>query len=324
MAANGSTLQNGTGGNQQESAIELPPPYSAVPQYRVENPQVIHNPTVPQQNNTWYPQGMNSSHPPFSYPGGNQPSPGYFTYNPTAAPSRPGVQLSEEESRRRQEAAIRHGIAASVVRRPFGGRRSCTYRLIRLGIALFILGVTLLVVFGVLFVRPAVNDTQLKSARCKVISSFKTGVDMSCDCGRYCSSKYPCLEIQVSYDADGKENTAYLYKNVFADKNQCSAQPCDSVESFNEEDVNTFKSKYGRHDDEYRCYYNPKTPDEAFANRSGAKSDKVMILNCILWPMLLIGISVGLLGTLFLRSKGICCKRRDGTSVPYQDLQPRA
>lgn len=213
MAANGSTLQNVTGGNQQESAIELPPPYSAVPQYRVENPQVIHNPTVPQQNNTWYPQG-------FSYPGGNQPSPGYFTYNPTAAPSRPGVQLSEEESRRRQEAAIRHGIAASVVRRPFGGRRSCTYRLIRLGIALLILGVTLLVVFGVLFVRPAVNDTQLKSARCKVISSVKTGVDMSCDCGRYCSSKYPCLTIQVSYDADGKENTAYLYKNVFADNNQ--------------------------------------------------------------------------------------------------------
>ena len=220
MAANGSTLQNETGGNQHQSATEFPPPYSAVPQYRVENPAVIHNPTVPQQNNTWYPQGMNSSHPPFSYPGGNQPSPGYFTYNPAAAPSRPGVQLSEEESRRRQEAAIRHGIAASVVRRPFGGRRSCTYRLVRLGIMLFILGVTLLIVLGVLIVRPALNDTKLKSARCKVISSFKTGVDMSCDCGRYCSSKYPCLEIQVSYYADGKKNTAFLYQDVFADKNE--------------------------------------------------------------------------------------------------------
>ena len=47
-----------------------------------------------------------------------------------------------------------------------------------------------------------------------------TGADKSCDCGRYCSSKYPCLEIQVSYDADGKKNTAYLYKDVFVDKNQ--------------------------------------------------------------------------------------------------------
>lgn len=219
MAANSSTLQKETGGNQHESAIELPPPYTSAPQYQVENPAVIRNPTVQQQNNAWYPQGINSGYPPFSYPGGNQPPPGYFTYNATAAPSRPGVQLSEEEGRRRQEAAIRHGIAASVVRRPFG-RRSCTYRLIRLGITLFLLGVTLLIVLGVLIVRPALNDTQLKSAQCKVISSFMTGVYKSCDCGRYCSSKYPCLEIQVSYDADGKKNTAYLYRNVYADKNQ--------------------------------------------------------------------------------------------------------
>ena len=220
MAANSSTLQNVTGGNPHESAIELPPPYFAVPQYRVENPAVIHNPAVPQQNNTWYPQGnVNSSYPPFSYPGGNQPSPGYFPQNPTAAPPRFGSQLSEEESRRRQEAAIRHGIAASVVRRPFG-RRSCTYRLIRLGITLFLLGVILLILFGVLIVRPALNDTQLKSARCKVISSIMMGADMSCDCGRYCSSKYPCLKIRVSYDADGRKNTAYLYKDVFVDKNK--------------------------------------------------------------------------------------------------------
>lgn len=207
-------IQNET--NQHESALELPPPYSAVPQYKVENPAVIHNPSVQQQNNQWYPQGMNQGYPPFSYPGGNQPPPGYFT---TAAPSRPGVQLSEEESRRRQEAAIRHGIAASVVTRPFG-RRSCTYRLIRLGIMLFLLGVTLLIVFGVLIVRPALNDTQLKSARCKVISSDMTEDDKSCDCGRYCTSKYPCLEIRVSYKADGTENTAYLYEDVYVDKNQ--------------------------------------------------------------------------------------------------------
>ena len=85
---------------------------------------------------------------------------------------------------------------------------------------LFILGVTLLIVLGVLIVRPALNDTKLESARCKVISSVKTGFDMSCDCGRYCSSKYPCLEIQVSYDADGKKHTAFLYQDVFADKNK--------------------------------------------------------------------------------------------------------
>ena len=146
-----------------------------------------------------------------------QPSPGSLTHNPTAAPSRFCAQLSEEESRRRrQEAAIR--IAESDVRRLLHG--SFTDRLIRLGIVLLGVGVTLLIVFGLLFVRPALNDTQLKSARCKVIYSIMTGADMSCDCGRYCSSKYPCLKIQVSYDADGKKNTAYLYKDVFVGKNQ--------------------------------------------------------------------------------------------------------
>ena len=162
---------------------------------------------------------MNSSPPPFSSPGGSQPSPGSFTQNPTAAPSRFCAQLSEEESRRRrQEAAIRHGIAASDLRRQLYG--SCTDRLTSVGMALLLVGVILLIVFGVLLVHPALNDTQLKSARCKVISSIMTGADMSCDCGRYCSSKYPCLEIQVSYDADGKKNTVYLYKDVFVDKNQ--------------------------------------------------------------------------------------------------------
>lgn len=106
---------------------------------------------------------------------------------------------------------------------------------------------------------------------------------------------------------------------------QCSTQPCDSVEWANKDDVTSFQNAYGQVDDEYRCYYNPKTPDEAFKNRSSVKSDNVKIVNCILWPMLLIGISIGLLGTLFLRSKGLCCvKNRSRSSVPYQDLQPTA
>ena len=144
-----------------------------------------------------------------------QPSPGSLTHNPTAAPSRFCAQLSEEESRRRrQEAGIR--IAESDVGRLLHG--SFTDRLIRLGTALFFGGVALLIVLCVLFVLPALNDTQLKSARCKVISSIMTGADKSCDCGRYCSSKYPCLEIQVSYDADGKKTQLTCTKTFLSIK----------------------------------------------------------------------------------------------------------
>lgn len=222
VVANNSAQQSETNGNH----VELPPPYSEAPQFRVENPAVIHNAAV-QQQNVWPPQG---GYPPFSYPGGNQQQPfqsyppgqqhgGYFTYNPSAASSQPGV-LSQEELRRRQETAIRQGIAATVVRRPTFGRRSCTYRLARLGIMLFILGLVLLIVLSVLIVGPALNDTQLKRSRCTVISSELTGVDMKCDCGRYCSSSYPCLKIQVSYDTNAKQHTAYLYKDVYATKNK--------------------------------------------------------------------------------------------------------
>lgn len=234
VETNSSTLQNGTNGNAHEAAVELPPPYSEVPHIQAENPPynpaVIHNAAVPQQN-VWSPhQGTNAGYPPFSYPGGNQQPPfqaypateqhgGYFTYNSAAAPPRPGV-LSEDEMRRRQEATIRHGIATAVVRRPAFGRRSCTYRLARLGFMLFLMGVVILIVLGALIVHPALNDTQLKMAGCTVISSYMTGVDKSCDCGRYCSSSYPCLEIQVSYYANGEENTAYLYKDVYVDKNK--------------------------------------------------------------------------------------------------------
>lgn len=106
---------------------------------------------------------------------------------------------------------------------------------------------------------------------------------------------------------------------------QCSIQPCDSVEWSNEQDVNNFKDEYGQVGFEYTCYYNPKTPDEAFQERSSVKSDEMKVLHCILWPMLLIAISVGLLGTLLCRSKGfLCFKKNNGSSVPYQNMQPTA
>ena len=197
MATNGSTLQNET---RLESAVELPPPYS------VEN--------QPQQQNVWSPQATNAGpYPPFHYPGGNQQAP--FQYHPAAVPSRAGA-LSEDEIRRRQEtatAAIRQLETANVVihrRIVVIRRRSCAYRLTRLGIVLFLAGVTLLVVLGGLVVRPALYDMQLKSAQCTAISS------------NYRDEKkcYRCLRILVSYYANGKKQTAYLYENVNAQKNK--------------------------------------------------------------------------------------------------------
>ena len=119
-----------------------------------------------------------------------------------------------------QGAAIRHGIARSVVVLGRGNRRrSWTYRLSRLAISFLIMGIVLLIVLGVLIVGPTINDTKLLSSRCTVISTEEGGVK-SCDCGRYCTSHYPCWEIQVTYNDRGKKRKAYLYQNVYASKNK--------------------------------------------------------------------------------------------------------
>ena len=217
VATNGSTLQNESRGYQPElsAGVELPPPYS------VEN--------QPQQQNVCSPPQATTNagpYPPISYPGGNQQAPFQYhhppaehhPYHPVAAPSRAGV-LTEDEIRRRQETAIRHGIA-NALRRPAQRRRCCTNGPARLGIGLILAGVIMLLIFGFKVIYPAWKDIQLKSAQCTVISSDVTDEKTSCKCGWHCTSHYPCLEIQVTFHANGKKQTAYLYENVDDDLNK--------------------------------------------------------------------------------------------------------
>ncbi|CAH3043739.1 unnamed protein product [Pocillopora meandrina] len=316
-------------GGQRGTGMEPPPPYTQVPQYREENPQVIQNPTIQQQ----WPTQPGSNFAGSAQQGQQQPSysqqPGAFHLYNTGYPRQyypgPNVVSGEVNHRRQQEITIQQGIANTVVISRRYPRRSCAYRLTRLGVSFFLVGLVLLIVLGVLIVHPTMNDMKLKKAVCTVTSSEMTGEDKSCSCGRYCSSSYPCLEIRVGYHASGEEHTAYLYENVYDSKNKCSTQPCDTYMYGNYESVSSFENKYGQVHDTYTCYYNQKKLDEVFLTRSSVKSDEMKILHCILWPMLIIAMSVGLLGTLFCRSKGHCCfKKTNGSSVPYQGLQPTA
>lgn len=185
------------------------------------------------------------------------------------------------------------------------------------------MGIIVLIILGILVVHPTLNDLALQSARCKVFSSMYTG-DMSCDCGRYCTSSYDCLQIHVSYSAKGKRQTAYLYQNVYDDKNKCSVQSCYSDSTINYLDVKEFKEEYGNVGQSFTCYYNPKTPDEVFAYHASVSNDKMKIMHSILWPLLLVFFCVAMLGILFCRSKGHCCFKKVGAPVPYQNLQAAA
>lgn len=211
-------------GGQRGTGMEPPPPYTQVPQYREENPQVIQNPTIQQQ----WPTQPGSNFAGSAQQGQQQPSysqqPGAFHLYNTGYPRQyypgPNVVSGEVNHRRQQEITIQQGIANTVVISRRYPRRSCAYRLTRLGVSFFLVGLVLLIVLGVLIVHPTMNDMKLKKAVCTVTSSEMTGEDKSCSCGRYCSSSYPCLEIRVGYHASGEEHIAYLYENVYDSKNK--------------------------------------------------------------------------------------------------------
>ena len=217
-----------------ENQEDKPPPYTDLrfqPQFQSQ--PVVQNQTVP---NTWPAQATNQP-PPFlqqAYHGG--------FYNPGTSVGQPlptqnvvgtgyanssfvtGANPGDESNRRRQEHAIRDGIMNAMVTRPHSAnpysRRTWTYRLTRLGCALFVVGLILVIILGVLIVRPSIKDTKLKKTQCLVVSSEENG-DMSCKCGRYCSSSYPCVKIRVAYNPAGKESMSVtLYQDVFDDKNE--------------------------------------------------------------------------------------------------------
>lgn len=93
-----------------------------------------------------------------------------------------------------------------------------------MGIILLFVGIVVLIMLGVLIVSPTLNDLHLHRAQCQVLSSVYASKHKSCDCGRYCTSSYPCLQIQVSYYSRliGKLQEGYLYKDVYDDKNKVS------------------------------------------------------------------------------------------------------
>lgn len=113
----------------------------------------------------------------------------------------------------------------------------------------------------------------------------------------------------------------HLYCKLCVFVHQCSAQPCSRDRNSNSIDVYSFRSNFGEEGDSYTCYYNPKTPAEAFKNRGEVSTDKMTVLHCILWPLLVVLISVLSLAALFCRSYGHCCFKKRDASVPYQGLQ---
>ncbi|KAL9984738.1 hypothetical protein ACROYT_G007071 [Oculina patagonica] len=192
---------------------------------------------------------------------------------------------------------------------------------LEIAIGLFIGGTVMLVMFVFLIIKPTLKDSQLKTAQCRVISSDTTDERVICDCGssnhQYdCTSSYPCLKIKVTYVIDGEKHTAYLYKDTSSvNKKKCSTRRCNGKKALNDKYVEDFRLGYGLIGDEFTCYYNPERLDKVFATKPSAKDVKMTLVHFILWPSLVILLSVCIF-IMYCWAKDYCCfKKKNNAAV---------
>lgn len=165
--------------------------------------------------------------------------------------------------------------------------------LLGIGIVLALVGASLLVAFGFLYIKPYINVRNFKEATCTTIQSFPTGQEVPCQCAAdgssSCVSFYPCLKIWVNFTktehSDTRNVTLYdSYETYFLQREtlQCSYHKCSRIRLDNAQAVKTFQENFGNDGQSYPCFYDP--------DNSGFVLLEIVALstaiNCILWPAL--------------------------------------
>jgi hypothetical protein len=169
------------------------------------------------------------------------------------------------------------------------------------GIVLSLVGVSLLLAFGFLYLKPYLDVADYRAARCTTVSMAGDGLYVSCECATdgssACESRYPCIKARVNVTAEDEERvtanvtlydsyeTYYLQHSVL----QCSYHKCNRDAFINIAATQEFFIRYSANAS-FSCYYNP-------ADMSFALVDVVTlptVVNCMFWPSLafLVGIII--------------------------------
>lgn len=162
------------------------------------------------------------------------------------------------------------------------------------GIVLALVGASLLVAFGFLYVQPYLNVWTYEETVCTVVSqgiAFQELVVCQCaaDGSSTCVSRYPCIRVSVNYTrVDGMlvENaTLYDSYETFHIQDsalRCSYHKCSRIVNDNIHAVKQFAARYDLSGAPFSCYYDPG--DATFA------VTEVVLLtttaNAIVWPAL--------------------------------------
>ena len=168
------------------------------------------------------------------------------------------------------------------------------------------------VIAGFLIIKPAVSALSYIPTECTVEEAVSYGY-ITCQCGGfsndspYCTSKYHCISIKVSYpllDKNGNQleiplnNTdnriingraiGILYENelqTMSLNDRCSFAICKADARANTLEVDWFRSQYGESGHRYDCLYNPFNYTQVIAERN---YKTIHIFHAVFWPITLV------------------------------------
>lgn len=162
--------------------------------------------------------------------------------------------------------------------------------LLALGILLGLIGASLLVAFGLWYVKPYMRVRDMQGATCTTNMAFTMEELVKCTCAAdrssSCLSQYPCLKVWVNITtADGQvlDNvTVYDSYETFQFHHstlQCSYHKCSRVPAQNLLSVDQFYKSYGV-GAQFWCYFRPSDPSYAILDLVTAST----VIHCMLWP----------------------------------------
>lgn len=191
----------------------------------------------------------------------------------------------------------------------YGICRRRTNYILGTGIVLALIGASLLVAFGLLYVRPYIYIRHMTAAECTTNAAAGTGDLVPCTCASdgtgSCTSQYPCLHIAVNYTTEHDDTVivnATLYDSyetftIQSTTQKCSYHKCDRVPLNNFNAVQHFGDIYGVIGTKFMCFADPGNPSyviQDIVTRS-------MVVHSMFWPMLSLVVGLAIVLTYIFR-----------------------
>ncbi|ELU12170.1 hypothetical protein CAPTEDRAFT_204716 [Capitella teleta] len=163
--------------------------------------------------------------------------------------------------------------------------------LLALGILLGLMGASLLVAFGLWYVKPYMRIRDMQGGTCTTHVAFTTDELVTCTCAQdrssSCLSQYPCLKVWVNITTeDGVQLdnvTVYDSYETFQFQHptlQCSYHKCSRIAAQNLLAVEQFAESHAGIGDRFWCYFRPSDPSYAILDLVSAWT----VVHCMLWP----------------------------------------